>query len=305
MSPARAERQAILALAVLSLLWALTWPVMKAGLRYAGPIDFAALRGLPAAAVLFAAMVLLGRPLAPVAPRQLAVLGIFQTGCFNLLVALALVSGPAGKTAVLVYTFPFWTLLFARIGLGERLRVLQWLAVGLAACGLVLVVEPWRLGGSLASSAFAVAAGACWAASSVYAKKLGREHHLDTLSLSAWQTLFGGIALIVAALAVPSEPVRWTAHFIGLLAYSIFLGTAAGWFLWMYVLQRLPASVAGLGMLAVPVLGVLLSRVSLDEVPRGIELAGMALIAVALGLLSWASGRSVAPAVPTPQEPRP
>lgn len=301
MPAASSERQAIVALVVLTLLWGLTWPVMKDGLRFAGPFDFAALRGLPAAAVLFAAMLVLRRPFAPVVPRQLALLGLFQTAAFNLLVSLALVAGAAGKTSVLVYTFPFWTIIFARIGLGERMQVLQWAAVAIAASGLVLVVEPWNLAGSLASSAFAVAAGACWALASVYAKKLRAQHDLDLLSLSAWQTLFGGIVLAVAAMLVPSPPVVWTAHFVGLLSYSIFLGTAAGWFLWMYVLKRLPAGIAGLGMLSVPALGVLLSRITLGEKPRAVELAGMALIAIALGLLSWASSR---PAVqPSPAAP--
>ena len=53
---------------------------------------------------------------------------------------------------------PFWLLLLAWAFLGERLRGVQWLAVALALCGLVLVLEPWRLQGTF-SSLLAVAGG--------------------------------------------------------------------------------------------------------------------------------------------------
>jgi len=290
-SGADARRPAVAALVLLSLLWAFTWPVMKEGLRFAGPFEFAALRGLPAAIVLFGAMAVLRRPIAPVAAGELAVLGFFQTMGFNALVSLALVSGAAGKTSVLVYTFPFWTLVFARVALAERMAAAQWLAALAAAVGLVLVIEPWNLDSGLAASAFALAAGACWAAASVYAKHVRARHAIDPLAMTAWQAFFGGLMLAGIAVAVPERPIEWTPYFLCILAYSVFLGTAVGWFLWMYALNRLPAGIASLGTLAVPALGVLIAHVWLGEQPHAIELAGMALIGAALGLLSWATAR--------------
>ena len=44
---------------------------------------------------------------------------------------IALDLGGVGRTAVLVYTMPFWVIVIARIWLKERMRPLQWAAMGL------------------------------------------------------------------------------------------------------------------------------------------------------------------------------
>jgi drug/metabolite transporter (DMT)-like permease len=283
--------RALLALLVLWAIWSYNWIVMKEGLRDAGPFVFGALRGIPGAAVLFAVTLLARRPLRPVAPLGLAVLGLFQTFGFVILANLALVHGAVGKTTILVYTFPFWTLLFAWPLLGERIRGLQWLAVSMAAIGLTLVIEPWRLGGGLGSKLFAVATGISWAASAMVAKWLRARYTLDLLPLTAWQMLFGGMALVAAAALVPEPPVRWTGNFAFALAYTILLSTATAWVLWLYVLDHLPAGIAGLSMLTIPVLAVLFSRWRYAEQPGGVEVAGMVLVGLSLALLSWLAVR--------------
>ena len=72
---------------------------------------------------------------------------------------LALAGGGAGRTSVLVFTMPFWTLVIARIVLGERVRGAQWIAVALAFAGLTLVVAPWDWHGDLAPEAVGGAVG--------------------------------------------------------------------------------------------------------------------------------------------------
>jgi drug/metabolite transporter (DMT)-like permease len=62
---------------------------------------------------------------------------------------IALQLGGTGKTAVLVYTMPFWVLVFARLALHERLNRLQVLAVIFALAGLTWLVEPWNLQGGV------------------------------------------------------------------------------------------------------------------------------------------------------------
>ena len=97
--------------------------------------------------------------------------------------------------------------------------------------------------------------------------------------------------LAVVAWLVPSHPIHWTPHFGLLLAYIVVLGTAVGWVLWLYILSRLPAGIAGLSMMAVPVLGILFSWLQLGEQPSGFELAGIVVIADSLALLTWAGRR--------------
>lgn len=298
MTSSRLEPRAIAALVALWLIWSLNWIVVKEGLADAGPFVFGALRGVPGALVLFAVAILMRRPLRPVAPLALAALGLFQTCGFVMFTNLALVHGAVGKTTVLVYTFPFWTLLFAWPILGERIRGLQWLAVVAAAAGLTLVIEPWHLEGGLAAKLFAVAGGMSWALAAMTAKWLRARHEIGLLPLTAWQMLFGGLALVAASLAIPEPAVHWTPSFMLALGYTTLLSTATAWLLWLYVLEHMSAGIAGLSMLAVPALTVLLSRLAYGERPGTVEAAGMVLIGVSLALLSWLALRQPRAAEP-------
>jgi drug/metabolite transporter (DMT)-like permease len=272
---------------MLWLVWGYTWVVIKEGMRFADPFDYAALRTVPGALILFAIILVRGRPLTLRAPGKTLMLGLFQTALFNGLVSWALVSGAASKTAVLAYTMPFWTLLFAWPVLGERMRGMQWLAAILALSGLILVLEPWNLGGTLASKALAVLTGVAWAISAILAKKWRTELGGDILLLTAWQMLFGGLLLTAVAMLLPSPAVNWTPYFWFLLIYATLLGTVAGWVLWLTVLQRLPAGIAGLSIMGIPAIGVLASQLQLGERPAPVETAGMLLIGISLAVLSW------------------
>ncbi len=277
---------ALTAFAVLALLWGFNWIVVKIGLRYVGPFDFAALRGICGVLGLFMALIALRRPLRPQAVPATILLGLLQNTVFLALTNLAMVTGGAGKTAVLVFTMPFWTILLAWPLLGEKPRGRQWVAVALAMAGLILILEPWALRTTLVSNVFATLGGISWAASVIVAKKLRERQQVPLLSLTAWQMLFGTVPLVVIALVVPSPPIEWSGHFIFSLAYAGFLATVVGWLLWLYVLNHLPAGTASINALAIPIIAVLGAWMVLGERPSPHELAGMLTIAGALVLVS-------------------
>ncbi len=282
MSPIRPAQLAMIALLLISLIWGYNWVVMKQVLAYVDPFDFSAIRTLLGAATLFAVLVALRRPMPLVATPQVVLLGLLQTGAFTALIQWAVVAGAAGKTAVLVYTMPFWTIPLAWWLLGERIRGAQWVAIALAAGGLVMVLEPWAMGGSALSNTLGVAAGLTWAMSAVVAKRMRRDHDFDLLSLTAWQMLFGALGLCVVALALPSRPIEPTPYFFGALAFNAVLATGMAWLLWLYVLNNLSAGMAGLSALGIPIVGALAGWIELGEVPTPFELGGMLLIGAAL-----------------------
>jgi drug/metabolite transporter (DMT)-like permease len=255
---------------------------MKVGLRYSPAFDFAAMRALFGALSLFLVMIGLHRPIRPKEIPGTFLLGILQTGGVLGFSMWALVSGGAGKTAVLNYTMPFWVLILAWIVLGERLRGLQWLSVGLALGGLLFILMPFNLTSDLMSKGLALLSGITWALSAIVAKKLHQKASLDLLSLTAWQMLFGSIPLILVALVVPAPPVDWSAQFIAALIYNVIPGSAIAWLLWLYALSQFSAGTAGLGMLVTPVIGVLAAWVQLGEKPGLSESVGIVLITTAL-----------------------
>ena len=281
----RAASRPIAALVVMVLIWGYSWVVMKIALRHAHPFDFAALRVAIGCALLFAAIKLRGTPLALPSWRMAILLGLLQVALFVALSHFALLAAGPGKTSVLVFTMPFWMIVFAHFILHERMRGLQWLAVALAFGGLTLIVAPWELT-SLAGSLLAVAAGAVWAITAVLSKKWPVAA-ADPLLFTAWQLFFGLIALSILALAWDAPPIRWNFEFVWTLLFSSVLATAVGWWLWTWILARSAAGITGLNALGIPVVAVVASAIQLGERPPAAELAGMLLIGVALGLLAW------------------
>jgi drug/metabolite transporter (DMT)-like permease len=268
------------ALVLLALIWGYTWPVMKIMLDYAEPFPYAAMRTFFAGVILVLFLPVFHRPMRPKALPMTALLGVLQTAGFLGLMTWALQGEGAGKTAILTYTMPFWLLLMAWVFLGEGLKGFQWVAVGMALAGLILVLAPWEMEGG--SSPFLAVGGAlCWAASAIVAKILRRRHEVDLLSLTAWQLLLGSIPLVVVAAATWSPPV-WSGTFVAGLAFTVLAGNCLAWILWLYILSTLPAGTAGLGMLLTPVIGITASWIQLGEQPGGVEGAGMLLIVSAL-----------------------
>ena len=275
----------IAAIVLLIVIWGYSWIAMKIALRYANAFDFAAMRVAIGAAFLFVLVKARGARLTLPSYRLAIVLGLLQVALFVALSQLALTVAEPGRTSVLVFTMPFWMIVFSHFLLRERMRGAQWIAVALAFAGLTLIVSPWQLT-SLAGSLFAVAAGAVWAISAVISKRWAMPG-VDTLVLTAWQLLFGFVALALVAWLHPHAPIRWTGEFVASLLFSALLATGMGWWLWTYVLSRSSANIAGLNSLGIPVVAVASSAIQLGERPPANELVGMALIAMALALLGW------------------
>jgi drug/metabolite transporter (DMT)-like permease len=279
--------KAFAALFLLTLIWGYNWVVMKTAVQYASPFQFAALRTFLGAIMLFLVLVLTKRPLALKEFPTMLALGLLQTCGFTGLLIWALVSGGAGKTAVLSYTMPFWVMLFAWPMLGEKVQGWQWLAVVFALFGIVLIFDPLHIKGDGFSMFLALCSGISWAISAIVSKKLHqRRPELDLLNITAWPTLLGSIPIIILALILPAPPIQWTQTFWLTIIYSIFLSGSLAWVLWLYALQRLPAGVASMASMLAPVIGVTAAWIQLNERPSNIEFAGMFSIALALLIIS-------------------
>ncbi|MFA5664496.1 DMT family transporter [Castellaniella sp.] len=286
---ARNQRLALLALAAMAITWGYNWVIMKNVLRYVGPMDFQALRNLLGALVLLAIVLLRRMPLRVTAWRRVFLFGLLQTTGFSVFVQLALVHGDVGKSSILTYTMPFWVIPMAWVSFGERIRGVQWLALALAAAGLVLVLEPWHGQASIVGEVMALLAGLCWALAMITAKWIKRDCPMDVLPLTTWQMLYGALVLCVIAWLVPERAIDPAPYFWGALLYNVFISTALAWALWVFALQHLSAGVVGLSALGVPVVGTLSAWLQLGEAPARMELAGMFLIVGALVVLSLRS----------------
>ncbi len=287
----------VLALIFLTLTWGYNWVLVKQGLDYAGPFAFSAQRNVGGALALLLALKWLKRPLRLPAPGMVLAIGLVQGGGFMVLQTWALVEGGAGKTAVLIFTMPIWTLLMAWPLLGERIRGRQWGVAATAAVGLLLIIAPWNLHTTLFSKFLGVMAALCWAGGNILIKRLRSRHPVDLLVLTTWQLIIGAVLLVGLATVVAEPPTKWGGTFIGILAYMSVVSTGLCWFLWVYILDRLPAWEASLSVLGIPVVAIVSSRLTFAEPFAASEIGGILLIGTSLALLSllgWLQSRRVA-----------
>jgi drug/metabolite transporter (DMT)-like permease len=299
----RSRRGAYIALAILTLIWGSNWIVMKLALEAAHPMVLNMQRTWVAALVLFAVLLARGGSFWPASWMAVIVTGTFQTTINFTATAMALAGGGAGRTSVLVFTMPFWTLLLAAIFLHERVKGLQWFAIGFAVAGMLLVVEPWNWQGDIHPKLWAVLSGFGWAAGSVATKYFTRDSKFDLLNFLAWQMLVGVLPLTLIPLFFDFPDTQWSVVQVLLLLYVGGLSTALGFLLWLAVLRFLPAGTASLNMFAIPVIALVSSMLVFGERLTANEWTGIACIGAGLAIVSfnaWRTSRQGDASTPIP-----
>jgi drug/metabolite transporter (DMT)-like permease len=284
-------RGAYIGLSCLSLMWGMNWVVMKFGLQHADPVIFNIERTWVAIATLFVVLMLRRRRFWPESWLAVCVTGFFQTTVNFGATVMALGSGGAGRTAVLVFTMPFWTLLIAWPVLGERVRGSQWFAVGFALLGLVLVVEPWNWHGDLAPKLWATVSGLGWAAGTVSQAYFQRRRRLEGLPLMSWQMVVGILPVCLIPLFVPLPASTWNGTYLASILYAGVIASGLGFVLWAGILAWLPAGTAALNMLTIPVIALLSSMLIFGERLTPQEWLGIASIGVGLVIISVRASR--------------
>ncbi|MCO6414700.1 DMT family transporter [Siccirubricoccus sp. KC 17139] len=284
-------------LAISVLLFGGIWPVTKSALADATPLWFAFNRAAMAAVVTAVLLALRRRAVLPVPrdwPAVLAI-GLLQLAGFFAMSHLALDYIPAGRTAVLANVTLFWLIPLSVWVLGERVSALQWVAVAAGLAGVLVLMQPWSLSTGAAALlpgyGMLLAASLFWSIAILVTRRFPPAH--SAMELLPW--CFGLAALILLPLALWREPGGG----IGVAAWpqAVFVGAVAaplGTWATIETGRRLSGTMASMGFLLVPTLGVTLSTLWLGEALGWDLLLGGALIAVSvvLAALGAAAGRA-------------
>jgi drug/metabolite transporter (DMT)-like permease len=301
----QSRRGAYAALGLLTILWGFNWMVMKYALMAAHPVVLNVHRTWLAAIIMFIILVVQRRPFWPSSWTAVIVTGLFQTTLNLGSTTMALAEGGVGRTSVLVFTMPFWTLLLAWPVLHERVKGGQWFAVAFALTGMVLLVEPWNWKGNLAPKLWAIASGFGWAAGTVLTKYFQRQRQFDPLNFLAWQMVLGVLPLTLLPVLFTYPDAQWSVVYVLELFYIAGVSTVLGFLLWIAVLKILPAGTASLNMFAIPVIALVSSMIVFGERLTTAEWLGITCIGIGLTIISVDAARSIRrgrplPAVPTP-----
>lgn len=250
----------VVGLLSVSILWALCYPLIALGIRYAPPLAFAALRALVAGLALGAVAWALGRPV----PRDLRTwamlaaigLGTTSLGFLGMFDASGYVS--PGLATVIANGQPLLAAALAHLFLAERLGPMQRLGLLLGFLGIVVISLP-QFGAQSRASFFVGVTYIAFAASGVAVgnilmKALGRR--VDALVAMGAQTLIGALPLAAGALAVErSTAIVWSPVFLASLVSLALFGTALAYWLWFALLARVPFSRANAFTFVTPIIG--------------------------------------------------
>lgn len=265
----RSAPAGLMFLAITSVGWGFNWPVTKFLLGELPPLTLRGVTGV-FGAVLLAVLALVrgdGLKVAPAIWPRLATAAILNVTGWMVLMGLALLWLPASEAALIAYTMPVWASLIAWPVLGERPTVLRTLGLVMAFAGLASIMG----GNGIAASAgklpgiiMALCGAIGFAVGTVFSKKY--PIHLPPVTAAAWQIGIGCLPISIIGLLIETThldkvtPVGWW-----LLIYSTVVQFCIAYVSWFAALARLPASVAAIGTMAVPVIGVVASAIALHE----------------------------------------
>jgi drug/metabolite transporter (DMT)-like permease len=245
---------------------------MLAGIRY-----------LLAALILLAAMGSFGslkEQFRGVKIWPIIVYGLLQTaGAFGFLtLSMALIA--PGRASIINNTHPFYTLVMARVFLGERITGRKIISLLLGFVGIFLVLSP-TMGGCEThpvGNAFALFAALCFSLANTFGRKISR--HYDTRVLTAGQMLAGsGLLLVLSGLFERSDILHVSFAGWVVVVYLAVFSSLLPYLIWTHLLKFYEASRLSLFVFSVPLMASVLSFFVFGERFSLETLSGLGLIA--------------------------
>ncbi len=282
-------RFGLVLLVFLSVFWGTNWPLMKIGLREIPVWTFRTLcLFLGGFGVLCIAKVNGLKLTIPKSERwPLLLVSLLNVTGWHLCSGYGLIYMDAGRAVIIGYTMPVWASILSIFFLGERLTPARLLGLGLGGAGLLILIGPdvRVLGSAPLGALLMLGAAVTWAGGTVLLKYF--RWTMPITVLAGWQLIWGGIPVIVGAFVLEPLTVLLHVSWRAALAtgYVILIGNILCFWAWMKVVHLFPASVAAIGTLAIPVIGVLSSAVVLGEPVGAGEIAALILVITALSVV--------------------
>ncbi|MEZ5594370.1 MAG: DMT family transporter [Gammaproteobacteria bacterium] len=273
---------------MIGLLWGLNWPAVKFMLTEMPPLTIRAV-AFPCAALLLAIIAhAKGLRLRPAPGDRIAIVftGLLVVFGFNIATTIGQILTETSKAAIIAYTMPALTALFAAIFLGERLGLRSAIALALGMAGLVVLASEnfSALVADPLGPIIMLLAASSWALGNVALKS--RSWSLSSLALTVWFFVVSSVLCWPLVLIFeppweqswPTAPVVWT------MVYHVLGPMVICYTLWTIMVGRLPATVAAISALMAPVVGVLSAILLLGDPLTWQKVVSLLMILISIAL---------------------
>ena len=280
-------RKVIPLVVVLTLVWGTNWPLFPIATREVSVWTFRAVSLVGAGLVLLAVARMRGESLSiprahwgTVLAASLAYLVVW-----NVASTYAAILIPSGQAAILGFTMPLWSALIAWVVLGQQPagRVQLALAIGGLGVGLLIANGIDAYAKAPLGFTLGLLAGLGWAAGTLILKQ--RPVPAPPLVLTGWQLLVAAMPISAGAIAFGSgEWFMPSATTLLVILYITLVPMAIGNVAWFSVVGLLPANLAGLSSVMVPVVAMVSGAIVHREPLGLVQWASMLCCAIGLAL---------------------
>ncbi len=286
MADALSLRHFLLALAIVGV-WGSNFVVIKVGLQDMPPLLFATLRF---ALVALPWVFFIRRP--AVGWGNLAAYGLFiGLGQFGVMFYAMDGHISPGLASLVIQTQVFFTIGLAMKLSGESIRAIEWLALALAASGLLVIGVHTDGSTTVLGLVLTLLAALSWACGNLTSRRSGS---INMLAYVVWSSLFAIPALFLLALLVEGwQPMRdalinATVSTWVVVGWQAWGNSLFGYAAWGWLLSRYNAAAVSPMALLVPVFGMAASHAHLGESMPTWKIGATALVMAGLTLhLLW------------------
>jgi drug/metabolite transporter (DMT)-like permease len=203
----------------------------------------------------------------------------------NAVISVAEQKVASGVAALLVASVPLWVVLLRRL-FGEAVSGRSIGAVLVGFAGVALLAKPQGQATVLALLS-CVGGALMWAFGSFASPRISLPR--DPFVSTAWQSLLGGLAALLAALVAGEfgdiHPARWSTDSILGLAYLVTFGSLLAFTAYAWLLQNAPVSKVSTYAYVNPVIAVFLGWLFLSEPISAITVVGAGIIVASVALV--------------------
>jgi drug/metabolite transporter (DMT)-like permease len=295
---AQISRRQLWALAALTLMWGINWPMMKLSLRELPPLSFRAITMTLGACWLGVFYWLRGVRLWPTASewRTVALLALPNMLGWHTLSIYGLQELSSGRAAILGFTMPIWTVLLGACFFGQTLtRRVWWATLAVAAAiALLMAHELKALAGRPLGVLWMELAAISWALGTLWMRRATLT--LPVEALVVWMMALTCMAMWAGALTFETLPTGpFTPALWGSLAYGVVINYGFAQIIWFGLAKALPPATSAMSVMAIPLIGTLSATVIVGETPHWQDGVAVLLVMSAIAAVLLPSGKAPAP----------